>query len=120
MLFPSQTCHTLSQKGEIKSTLSPKNGEGVGDVLIYQAVWLFIKARLGKQRPEHLISPGPHRLHFRFVSHTRQAGQRGAEGPDRAGVLTADLCGPGWAGMAFIQGAPLWMILGTGQMTCFR
>lgn len=77
VLPPSQTCHMLSLKGEIKSTLSPRERRGKEGCASFPSFSVIYQSCSGKQRRSTCFPLGPRRLHFRFVYYTRWASQRG-------------------------------------------
>lgn len=117
-VFPSQTCHVLSPKGEIKSTLSPKKGGG-GGMCFFPKLFSYLSKR-GPRAPA-LTSACAASTSVLFITQGMPAGQaqRGRSRQSQR-ALSKIFIGLVWARVVFIQGVPSWMILGTGQIMCIH
>lgn len=92
-IFPLPSLsHFESEKRNQKHTLSKKKeaGGGKGGTCLFTELFSYLsKCAPGSRGQSARSHRGPHHPHFRFVYYPRQAGQRGAEGPAGASVLTA-------------------------------
>lgn len=116
--FPSQTCHILSLKEEIKSRLSPKEkGE---NVLIYPALELFIRACPARQLAGAPALAVAASIYIRFVTYgtLELAWSIHPIQPEQM-CLPKDLYGLGSVWDVFHAGIPSLGIFGTGQIVCF-
>lgn len=121
---PSQACHILSRKGEIKSTLCPKKrrqGAGRGGcayLLSCSVIYQSALPEAGARAPDLTVARTPPLPFCLLPAAGGPARCRGSCRSQRA--RTEIRVSRVWSGIAFVQGVPLWMILGTGHMMCFH